>query len=597
MSQIDAHHSLDRRGAALIESAFQVYHVAFRRITRRARSRFEQMDWHRMQQDSLERLELYSKVLDGTVANVRSILGECTTDKAVWARMKASYASMIADRTDIELAETFFNSVGRRIFSTIGVDPRIEFVALDFTRKPAPSRSPIYRTYAGGRPTAELVENILEDYRFAVDYEDMMRDTRLAAAEIDSRLTELGAGSPIEAVDVLKPVFFRNKGAYVIGRMRTPTGIVPLVLALLNSEGGVTVDAALVTENEASIVCSFTRSYFHVEVDRPWDAIEFLKSIMPLKPIAELYISLGYNRHGKTMLFRDLLAHLETSEDKFVSARGEKGMVMLVFTLPSYDLVFKVIRDRFGHSKKINRNRVIEKYQLVFRRDRGGRLIDAQQFEHLRFDRRRFSEELLDELAREATDTVEIDAHHVNIRHLYTERRVTPLNIYLTESDEASGRDATLDYGQALKDLAATNIFVGDILLKNFGVTRHGRVVCYDYDELTLLQDCRFRDLPQMDEYGGDSGEGPSFFVDENDIFPEEFMTFLGLPEVYRGDFVSVHGDLLRPAFYRRMQQRHREGDVIEIFPYHPRRRLRNGAGGPPPSDRTGDGNIQENRR
>jgi len=311
-----------------------------------------------------------------------------------------------------------------------------------------------------------------------------------------------------------------------------------------------------------------------VDVERPYALVHFLKEIMPRKRVAELYISLGYNKHGKTELYRDLHRHLAASSDQFAIAPGERGLVMVVFTLPSYDVVFKIIKDSFDYPKMTTRRQVMNRYQLVFKHDRGGRLIDAQEFEHLRFDRDRFSPALLAELLRVAASTVTVDGDSVVIQHLYTERRLTPLNLYLHQVATERAVEAVVDYGQAIKDLAATNIFPGDILLKNFGVTRHGRVVFYDYDELCLITDCNFRRMPQGRTADEDLAPEPWFSVGENDVFPEELATFLGLPRDLRPVFTAAHGELFGVDYWETMKARHLAGEVIDVLPYRESRRL-----------------------
>jgi len=344
--------------------------------------------------------------------------------------------------------------------------------------------------------------------------------------------------------------------------------------ALLNSPAGMVVDAVLLDEKEVSILFSFTRSYFHVNVGRPAELVSFLKSIMPRKRVAELYISIGYNKHGKSELYCDLLQHLDSSKEKFEIAKGERGMVMEVFTMPDYDVVFKVIKDRFPPSKNTTREEVMAKYYLVFKHDRAGRLVDAQEFEHLQFDRNRFSEDLLEQLQSVAGGSVEVDDDQVVIKHAYVERRVTPLNIYLSEADEIKGRAAIIDYGQAIKDLAATNIFPGDMLLKNFGVTRHGRVVFYDYDELSFLSDCNFRVMPPSRSYEEELSDEPWFNVGENDIFPEEFSYFLGLKGELKDLFLQEHSDLFEMDFWHQIQTRINARTIMDIFPYEQSKRL-----------------------
>jgi isocitrate dehydrogenase kinase/phosphatase len=303
--------------------------------------------------------------------------------------------------------------------------------------------------------------------------------------------------------------------------------------------------------------------------------VSFLKTIMPRKPIAELYNAVGCNKHGKTELYRSILRHLETTDDRFDIAPGQRGMVMSVFTLPGLDVVFKVIRDRFDYPKTVTHEEVRGKYRLVFRHDRAGRLVDAQEFEHLEFDAARFSDELRRELASVATEAVRFDGGSVVIRHLYTERRLRPLDVYLRETEGSAAHDAIVEYGQVLRDLAATNIFPGDMLLKNFGVTRHGRLIFYDYDELCLLTDCNFRTLPTPATDLEEVASEPWFYVGERDIFPEEFRSFLGLRQDLLQTFLAHHEELLHVEFWHRMQDLHLRGEVVDIFPYRLSRRLR----------------------
>jgi len=566
--------SLAEHGAHAIHAAFLSYRAEFNAITCRAKVRFEQRDWHGMQDDALERLELYKKIVDGVVAETQAVLGEVVKHEAIWLQMKACYSRGIAGYGDFEIAETFFNSITRRIFATVGVDPGREYVDSDFNVPPARSLQPVYHTYAPARSTTELLRTMLSDYALAAVYADLNRDVALAAREIDNQRRAAGLHS-IETVDTLKAIFYRNTGAFIVGRIRSGERTIPLVLALRHPPEGIAIDAVLMDEDDVSIVFSYTRSYFHVEAEHPHETIEFLKSILPLKRVAELYISIGYNKHGKTELYRDLLRHLATSTDKFEIARGDKGMVMLVFDLPSYDVVFKIIKDTFAYPKTATRQEVMDKYALVFKHDKAGRLIDAQEYEHLEFERSRFSDELVAELLKAAADSVTVADQRIAIKHLYTERRMTPLNLYTREAPESAAREAIYDYGQAVKDLAATNIFPGDMLLKNFGVTRHGRVVFYDYDELCLLTDCHFRELPEASDVDEEMSADPWFYVGPNDIFPEEFIKFFGLPPQLRKAFLQAHGDLLGVEFWTQMQERHRAGEVVDIFSYKQSKRLR----------------------
>lgn len=568
---------LAERAASAIFSAYLDYRREFRGITRRARERFERRDWRGTQADARERLELRPRCIRRIVEELEGLLGEQAADRALWRLMRAGYAARVEPLPDRELSCTFFSSVTRKVLGTVGIDPAIEFTAEDDEVRPPPGATPLFRTYPRRESSEALVAAVLRDQPFAAPWSDLAGDARLAGAEIDSHLQSLENEGPLEAVEMLRPVFYRNKGAYLVGRIRRGSEIHPLILPVLNQEEGLALDAVLLTMDDAAVVFSFTRSYFHVDVDRAAELVRFLRTLLPRKPISELYISIGHHKHGKTELYREIRDHLLHTRERFEPARGERGMVMTVFTLPSLDVVFKVIRDSFLPPKSTTREEVRRKYELVHLHDRAGRMPDAQEFEHLAFPRARFAPGLLEGLLRDAGETVRLEGDRVSIRHLYAERRVTPLDLFLRERDEWTARHALLDFGQALRDLAATNTFPGDLLLKNFGVTRTGRVIFYDYDELSLLTDCNFRDLPEPSEEEEETAEEPWFYVGPNDVFPEEFIRFLGLPERLRGAFVRAQGDVLTAGFWRAMQERHRAGEVVDIFPYRDNQRLRHG--------------------
>ncbi len=551
--------------AEAIGSAWERYVAGFEEITRRARRRFERRDWAGSQGDAAERLTLYRVHLDAAVADVRDILGDAVMERTRWAAVKAVHERGAAGRADAELARTFFNSVTRRIFSTVGVDDAIEY--LESSPPRADGAPPgLVATLRAERVDAELVRRILLAYEWSAPYAQPDRDARLVARIMAEQLG-VESGAPL-TIEMLRPVFYRNKGAYLVGRIRAGGTVCPLVLPLLHAERGIVVDAVLLTENEASVVFGFSWSYFRVQAPHPRGMVDFLRSIMPYKRVDELYTAIGFNKHGKTELYRSLMRHLEEPDARFAFAEGDEGMVMAVFTLPAFNVVFKIIKDRFGAPKNTTRQAVMEKYHFVFIRDRVGRLADAQEFEHLDFPRRCFPDDLLSYLLRVAPATVRVEGDRVVIRQLYSERRVIPLNLYLRHAEPETARDAVIDYGAAIKDLAAADIFTGDMLLKNFGVTRNGRVICYDYDELCLLSECRFRRIPRPATLEEEFSAEPWFHVGEHDVFPEEFQAFLVPPGRLREAFLAAHGDLLDVGFWQGKQQRLAQGEVFDVFPY-----------------------------
>jgi isocitrate dehydrogenase kinase/phosphatase len=568
--------SVEARAAAAIHAAYSGWRQGFDEITARARERFERRDWRGAQADATARLALYRIHLDNAVADVRDHLDDSLMERTLWAAIKADHARTLAHRGDAEIAETFFNSVTRRVFSTVGVDAAIEY--LDPDAVTADLTPPPTERFGPGIPDAGVLRRLLRGYQWSVPWAQAERDAELVAAQIRRGLSEGGLDGPV-TIEMLRPVFYRNKGAYLVGRILAGGVVLPLVLPLIHAERGIVVDAVLMTQNEASVVFGFSWTYFRVEADRPRALVEFLFSIMPNKRVDELYTAIGYNKHGKTLLYRSLMEHLRDPSARFAFAEGDEGMVMAVFTLPAFNVVFKIIKDTFGAPKNTTRQAVRDKYHFVFVRDRVGRLADAQEYEHLEFPRRCFPDDLLEYLLRVAGATVRVEGDRVVVRQLYTERRVTPLNLYLREAGEDAARDAVIDYGTAIKDLAAADIFTGDMLLKNFGVTRNGRVICYDYDELCLLSECSFRRLPEPTSIEEEFSAEPWFHVAEGDVFPEEFRAFLVPPGPVREAFLEVHRDLLAVEFWQGVQRRLAEGEVFDVFPYRRSAELRRAPG------------------
>ncbi len=555
----------------VIAGSFDDYLAKLDELVRRARRNFERADWHAAQRDSARRLDLYNEAVREGMSGLHGLLGPRIADRDTWTQLRDAYAARIGDRGDRDVAETFFNSYTRRLFDTEGVDSRVEFVTPEGDAPPLVPGPAVTLRFERSGTLADLFREVLSAYEFEAPWDDAEGDAELVAARAASAC---GPGAEITGLELARSVFFRGKGAYLVGRLLTTSGAEPFVMALTHPAGRVVVDAVLATVNEVSIVFSFARSYFFVEVESPRDMVAFLHSILPRKPLAELYNSIGWHRHGKTELYRSILRHLETGDARFEIAPGQRGMVMAVFALTGFDVVFKVIRDRFEPPKTVTHEEVREKYRLVFRHDRAGRLVDAQEFEHLEFALDRFDPALLEYLTGHCAERVRVRGDRVVISHLYTERRLVPLDVYLREADPESAREAVVDYGQVLRDLAATNIFPGDMLIKNFGVSRNERLIFYDYDELCRLDECRFRALPAPRSDAEESAGEPWFYVSERDIFPEEFRNFLGLPPDLLRVFLDHHEELLAPAFWLRMQELHARGEILDVYPYRSLRRL-----------------------
>jgi isocitrate dehydrogenase kinase/phosphatase len=557
------------RLARMLHDAFVDYHDRYLGITHRASRRFLERDWSAHQLDAKERLGLHKKLVYGVVDAARLVLPEDDlAARTLWVRSRRRYVDLVGDRMDLELAETFYNSVTRRLFEIVGLDTELEFLWLGPTALPADDGTRgEYRTFSRESKLVDCLREVFEHSPLGPHFADLEGDAERVAARVAVQLDDIWDGQ-LDAIDVLRPIFYRNKGAYLVGRLRWLNRVSPIVIPLLNGEDGVKVDAVLLTETDASRLFGYTRSYFHVLCRRPAAVVGFLKSLLPVKPVAELYTSIGYSQHGKTNLFRALFRHMDHSNTRFERARGARGMVMAVFTLPSFDVVFKLIKDRFAPTKRTTPEEVKRRYKLVFNHDRVGRLVDAQEFTNLSFQRDRFDEDLIDELRNDCNRTVTITDDEVVLHHVYTERRLYPLDLYLREMSPERARAAAIDYGFAVKDLAAAAIFPGDLFPKNFGVTRHGAVVFYDYDELALLEDVNFRKLPVSQNYEDEMSDQPWFPVEPHDVFPEEFRTYLRSPRVVGEVMESRHPELCTVEFWKSMQELHRSGELPDFFPY-----------------------------
>jgi isocitrate dehydrogenase kinase/phosphatase len=534
--------------AAQIAEHFRLYNEEFGRITRCAARNFLAADWHAAQLDAVDRIELYEQRVARCVAVIGGELQARRTDVALWVGIKHAYEALVARRPDSDFYNTFFNSVTRDLFGTVGVNKEVEFCATSVGRACGSVPLRVYRV-GGSLPAA--VKEILADLPFGAAIGDTEAAVHRISAEI-GRFFATGrhSGAP-ESIELIEPVFYRGMQAFVVGRLIGDGAITPLVLEFTHLHKSVQIDAVMLSRAEVGSLFGYARSYFHVDLPVVGAAITLLRSFMPRKPVDELYTVLGRAKQGKTERYFALQRHLEKSIDSFVHAPGDRGLVMIVFTLPSHDLVFKVIRDKFGAPKTTTRADVMERYQFVFRHDRAGRLVDAQEFKRLRLPRGRFMPALVEELLREAGESCRVEGEDLIIEHCYIERRLRPLNLFLREAEPAAAESAIIDYGNALRDLAASNVFPGDLLLKNFGVTSHGRVIFYDYDELCLVSDCVFRDLPRARNEEEESSAEPWFHCGPRDVFPEQWLPFLSIPSALSEVFIREHECLLTAAWWR----------------------------------------------
>ncbi len=566
---------------ALIDG-FDRHYRLFRATSAAAKQRFERADWHGQQLAQAQRIEFYDQRVDEAVQRLRADFNIEALSMDTWQQAKLHYIGLLTDHHQPELAETFFNSVTAKLLHRsyfrndfIFVRPAI---STEYIEDDEPAAQPTYRAYypnKGNLP--QTWARIIDNFQLQREFKDLDRDVELVT---QAMLSELGGFRPRAnfQIQVLSSLFYRNKGAYLVGKVINGFTETPVALAILHGpDGRLVVDAALFGEDDLLMIFSYARAYFMVDMEIPSAYVQFLRGLMPRKPRHELYNSLGLQKHGKNLFYRDFLAHLRHSSDQFRIAPGIKGMVMLVFDLPSFPYVFKVIKDFYPPQKDTSREQIKGKYLLVKQHDRVGRMADTLEYSNVAFPRHRFEEELVAELQHFCPSVIEPDGDMLVIKHVYIERRMIPLNIYLQEASPEQIAHAVIEYGNAIKDLVAANIFPGDMLWKNFGVTRHGKVVFYDYDEIEYITDCNFRHVPTpRNEEEEMSGE-VWYSVGPKDVFPETFGPFLlGNPQV-REVFMAHHAELLDAGFWQAQKARILAGHVHDVFPYEPAKRFRAG--------------------
>jgi isocitrate dehydrogenase kinase/phosphatase len=557
----------------LIEG-FNKHYRLFRASSASAKTRFEQGDWQGVQSAVKERIQFYDDRVAETVERLHRDFNAETIDDVVWQQAKLYYIGLLTNHSQPELAETFFNSVFCKILHRTYFHNDFIFVRPAISTEYIESDPPCYRCYYPDQTAfREAIRRIFLDFSWQREFADLDRDVEFICDTVAEHLGELPPREVNFQIQVLSEAFYRNKGAYVIGKAINGALEYPFAVPVLHDANGkLVLDCILLDPGLISVLFSLSRAYFMVDMLVPANYVQFLRTFMPFKPRAELYLMLGLGKQGKTSFYRGLFSHLHHSADQFIVAPGIRGLVMLVFTLPSYPYVFKVIKDVFGATKEVDHATVKRKYQLVKQVDRVGRMADTLEFSHVALPKSRFAQALLDELRQQIPSLLEEDGDDLIIKHLYIERRMDPLNLYLERAEKA-GRDdlleqAVIEYGNAIRELAIANIFPGDMLWKNFGVTRYGRVVFYDYDEIEYMTDCNFRRIPQAPNEEAEMSGEPWYSVGRNDIFPEEFASFLLTSPKIRTAFMRHHADLLDAGFWQQAQEEIRRGAIRDFFPY-----------------------------
>ena len=573
--------------AQVLLDGFNRHYHLFSETNRAAKQRFEKADWHGQQRAARERIEFYDRRVQETKQRLQSEFATDDMPMEAWQQVKLQYIGLLLAHRQPELAETFFNSVTTKILHRsyfhndfIFVRPAISTSYIEVDEAMGPTT---YRVYY---PTLDNWRDtwvqLVRDFQLNLPFEDLQRDTADVVAELQRSLGELKLRTSFQ-IQVLSSLFFRNKAAYIVARVINGDQQTPIALPLLHTgRGELIIDTVLQTEDDMELLFSYARAYFLVDMPVPSAYVRFLRELMPRKPRAEIYSTVGLHKQGKNSFYRDLLHHLRYSSDNFRIAPGIKGMVMLVFDLPSFPYVFKLIKDRFPPTKKVTRAQVKAKYLLVKQHDRVGRMADTLEYSKVALPLARFEAELVAEMQEQCASLLEFSADgdrpELILDHAYIERRMMPMNLFLKSASEAGNLEgierATIEYGNAIKDLVAANIFPGDMLWKNFGITRQGKVVFYDYDEIEYITDCNFRHVPPPDDSAPTRPDGTWFDVGPKDVFPKTFGPFLLRNAAVRQAFLKHHPELLDPDYWAQHKQRILAGEMPDVFPYEVQRRF-----------------------
>ena len=569
--------------AETILRGFNKHYRIFRSFSARAKEAFEHSDWSKIQRLVADRIQVYDQRVVETIDELREDYAEIILHEDTWRFTKTAYIALLVDHYQPELAETFFNSVSTKLLDKAYYRNQFIFV------KPAAAteyidsdRGTFKSFYPQDNDLRPCFSKVLDFFEWNTPFADKERDIDNIHQVL---LEHLGDGYILNElnlhIQVLQSPFYRNKCSYIMGQVINGHARHPFAIAIMHdAEGKLHVDAALFNPQHISVLFSFARAYFLVSMDVPSGYVNFLLQLMPMRNKADMYAMLGLHKQSKNIFWRDFLQHLHYSEDQFILAPGIKGLVMTVFTLPSFPFVFKVIKDKFGPNKNFDQDYVRGKYLLVKKHDRVGRMADTLEYSNVAIPRHRCSEEMIEELRQLAPSQLEETDDYIVIRHCYVERRLKPLNLYLLDATDTEKERVIIDYGNALKELASANIFPGDMLFKNFGLTRFGRVIFYDYDEIEYMTDCQFREIPPA-PYPELEMSGEVWYpVNKNDVFPEEFGTFLLGDQIVRKTFMTHHQDLLTAEFWRGKKERIQAGQMDDFYPYPENVRFSNGDDG-----------------
>lgn len=568
--------------AALILAIFDEFYARFCQYSQQAKRAFECKDPHAALNVSKERLGLWSRYIAEHGPRIRAAFPALSVESALWDSLDQLFVAMIVDCYEADIAFSFAHSVRRNINHTLWKP-----VAYSF---PPPSKLRVRSTATVHRhlPVRQRIDDellcaVLQVPNFSVPFRNLKGDAQRIRQRVEQLLRDKGEADAPVALEIVEAGFFRDRRAFIVGRwVFADHHVLPLVVALLNGADGIYADAVVDRSADIHDLFSSTLANLHVTTALYYQTCVFLFSLMPRRPLGEHYSTIGYNHVGKVAMLNEITAQLRDANE-FQRSPGVPGTVALGFTFESCAYHLKVIRNQPTQAYKWGAfpgvAAVTEKYRVVHEINRGGSMLDNAMYFNLRLDRDMFDAALLDEISREASNSVQVIDDGVYLRSLIVQLKIIPLPLYLESASETETRAVIARLGRCIRNNAATNIFNKDLDSRNYGVGRYGRVYLFDYDAVEKLTDVKIR--TNLDLEPGEEGP-PSWVFEDGIVFlPEEFEHGMQFKNDFaRRCFRQENADLLTVRFWLDMQQKLQRGEVPPLRMYPDSVKLEDDAAG-----------------
>ncbi len=560
--------------AALIDGAFTDYYGRFRAIAHLAKTAFEARDWPASLALSQERLGIYGVTVDALVPVILLHCPDVQGKDAFWADVEDQYLPLIDGLYHADLAYAFLNSVRRQVHADMW---RASAYSSARARDEKTAPHPIVtRKFDIGEPIdgAQIVP-VLTLAGFTRSWRALAADADAVAARVREAISD---ADRIDGIEMADAGFYRNRGAYLVGRvLRKGLDPVPLGIALLNETDGIQVDAVILGSDDLQYVFSSTLANFHVTAEHYHEMAAFLFELMPDRPHGLQYSTIGYNHIGKVAVIRQIEDELKASGETLDYAVGSRGTVAIGFSAPSLGYVAKVIRDhptagyKWGVFPGVQS--VLQKYSRVHEINRAGSMLDNIIYYNVTLPADYFTDALRQEILEAAGDNVIQTGAGLLFRHLIVQIKMIPFPVFLAEASEQEAEVAILNLGQCIANNAAANIFNKDLDGRNYGISGIRKVYLFDYDAIEDLTDVKVR--TNQDRFDGEE-DIPDWFFEEGVIFlPEELETHLRIENRrLRRVFREAHGELLTLGYWTDMQDRLNRGQVPRLTPYREECRL-----------------------